>query len=83
MLDGLESWDPRRIAEPDADRRCEALLQLHDWYEQREAAKLVIMDADEGGGGEFLQLFAHSHAHSIMKVGIGRMGEMDARKICM
>ena len=61
MIEALESWDPRRIDEPDADRRCEALLQLHEWYEQKCSGRVQ-------GIAELLPLFIHSHAHSIIFV---------------
>lgn len=63
IIEDLESWDPRRIAEPDADRRCEALLQLHDLYEQKLAIRIE-------GINELLPMFIHSHAHSIIFVSI-------------
>jgi hypothetical protein len=64
-LESLESWDSRKIAEPDADRRCEALLRLNDWYEQKGQSRLLL-----DGAINFLPLFAHSHAHSLMKVNL-------------
>jgi hypothetical protein len=66
-LESLESWDSRKIAEPDADRRCEALLRLNDWYEQKGKSRLLL---DGDGAINFLPLFAHSHAHSLMKVNL-------------
>ncbi|CAK5097881.1 unnamed protein product [Meloidogyne enterolobii] len=61
LIESLESWDVRRISEPDADRRCEALLCLHDLYERCDLDKLLV-----NGAHEFLPLFAHSHAHAMI-----------------
>jgi hypothetical protein len=70
LFEGIESWDTRRIAEPDADRRCEALLRIHDLYEQKEKSSLLASTGDTKETIAFLiPLFAHSHAHSIMHVG--------------
>uniref|UniRef100_A0A914HMA1 Uncharacterized protein n=1 Tax=Globodera rostochiensis TaxID=31243 RepID=A0A914HMA1_GLORO len=62
LLEALESWDLRRIEDPDADRRCEALLRLHDWYEQRNRHVLL-----EDGAAHTLPLLAHSHVHSMLQ----------------
>uniref|UniRef100_A0A915MTL2 Uncharacterized protein n=1 Tax=Meloidogyne javanica TaxID=6303 RepID=A0A915MTL2_MELJA len=61
LIESLESWDARRISEPDADRRCEALLCLHDLYERCDRDKLLV-----NGAHEFLPLFAHSHAYAMI-----------------
>jgi len=63
LIESFESWDARRISEPDADRRCEALLSLHDLYELCDLDKLLV-----NGAHEFLPLFAHSHAHAMINV---------------
>uniref|UniRef100_A0A183BKH0 DRIM domain-containing protein n=1 Tax=Globodera pallida TaxID=36090 RepID=A0A183BKH0_GLOPA len=62
LLEALESWDLRRIEDPDADRRCEALLRLHDWYEQRNRHVLL-----EDGAAHILPLMAHSHVYSMLQ----------------
>ncbi|KAL3089772.1 hypothetical protein niasHT_020214 [Heterodera trifolii] len=62
LLEALESWDTRRIEEPDADRRCEALVRLHDWYEHRH--RHILLD---DGAARTLPLLAHSHVNSMLQ----------------
>uniref|UniRef100_A0A915DUY4 Small subunit processome component 20 homolog n=1 Tax=Ditylenchus dipsaci TaxID=166011 RepID=A0A915DUY4_9BILA len=56
LLEELETWDPKRIEEPDAQRRHQAFDILQQMYESTE---VVI-------GLETLQLFVHSHAYCIL-----------------
>ncbi|KAI1722975.1 down-regulated in metastasis domain-containing protein [Ditylenchus destructor] len=58
LLQDLESWDARRINEPDIERRHSAYVTIEKHY----------ANADEGLTSEICQMFAYSHAHALVHI---------------